>query len=223
MKGLGGVVDTDDIFIVTNTWYVGFVEVSSGTAEIAEKYGTPEFDNAIRAIFPTLPPGSIDFGVMEKAEHIYTIPGSFGRDGVGSRLAVERINNTNRIFHLAAQSSVAVSWKKPALTAQINVVGVINLLEEVRAYALLAEKGRYGETYNAGSGRAVEIRTVLDMILSLSPADISVMTDAARVRPTDVPVICADIAKITADTGWRPGTDISETIADMLDYRRGKV
>lgn len=247
----------------------------------------------------------------------------------------------DRIFHLAAQSSVAVSWKKPALTAQINIVGAINLLEAVRAagcdpvtllvgsseeygaantadgiiseecgihpaniyaatkaaqnciggiyhsaygmktvsvrafnhigpgqlpqfvisdfcrqtaeieagkrepvirvgnlsakrdftdvrdivraYALLAEKGRYGETYNAGSGRAVEIRAVLDMILSLSPADISVMTDAARVRPTDVPVICADIAKITADTGWRPGTDISETIADMLDYWRGKV
>lgn len=36
------------------------------------------------------------------------------------------------IFHLAAQSSVAVSWKKPQLTAQINVVGAINVLEAVR-------------------------------------------------------------------------------------------
>ena len=37
------------------------------------------------------------------------------------------------IFHLAAQSSVAVSWKKPQLTANINVVGSINVLEAVRA------------------------------------------------------------------------------------------
>lgn len=36
------------------------------------------------------------------------------------------------IYHLAAQSSVAVSWKKPQLTAEINVVGTINVLEALR-------------------------------------------------------------------------------------------
>ena len=37
------------------------------------------------------------------------------------------------IFHLAAQSSVALSWKKPALTADINIKGCIDLLEAVRS------------------------------------------------------------------------------------------
>ena len=36
------------------------------------------------------------------------------------------------IFHLAAQSSVAVSWKKPALTADINIKGCLNLLDAIR-------------------------------------------------------------------------------------------
>lgn len=36
------------------------------------------------------------------------------------------------IFHLAAQSSVALSWEKPALTADINIKGTLNLLEAVR-------------------------------------------------------------------------------------------
>lgn len=36
------------------------------------------------------------------------------------------------VYHLAAQSSVALSWKKPGLTAEINVVGSINVLEAVR-------------------------------------------------------------------------------------------
>lgn len=40
------------------------------------------------------------------------------------------------VFHLAAQSSVAVSWKKPALTADINIKGCINLLEAVRGSGL---------------------------------------------------------------------------------------
>lgn len=36
------------------------------------------------------------------------------------------------VYHLAAQSSVALSWKKPRLTAEINVVGTLNVLEAVR-------------------------------------------------------------------------------------------
>ncbi|MBP3747763.1 MAG: GDP-mannose 4,6-dehydratase [Ruminococcus sp.] len=36
------------------------------------------------------------------------------------------------IYHLAALSSVSVSWKKPQLTAEINIVGTINLLEAAR-------------------------------------------------------------------------------------------
>lgn len=36
------------------------------------------------------------------------------------------------IFHLAAQSSVALSWKKPQLTADINIKGSVNVLESMR-------------------------------------------------------------------------------------------
>ena len=36
------------------------------------------------------------------------------------------------ILHLAAQSSVAVSWKQPQLTADLNIKGTINLLESAR-------------------------------------------------------------------------------------------
>ncbi len=36
------------------------------------------------------------------------------------------------VYHLAAQSSVAVSWSKPQLTAEVNVIGSINVLEALR-------------------------------------------------------------------------------------------
>lgn len=36
------------------------------------------------------------------------------------------------IFHLAAQSSVALSWKNPELTFDVNVKGIIHVLEAVR-------------------------------------------------------------------------------------------
>jgi GDP-4-dehydro-6-deoxy-D-mannose reductase len=40
------------------------------------------------------------------------------------------------VFHLAAQSSVALSWKNPALTFDVNVKGAIHLLEGIRELAL---------------------------------------------------------------------------------------
>ncbi|NEX02300.1 GDPmannose 4,6-dehydratase [Pseudobutyrivibrio sp. NOR37] len=36
------------------------------------------------------------------------------------------------IFHLAAQSSVSVSWKNPKLTVDVNIKGAVNLLEALR-------------------------------------------------------------------------------------------
>ena len=40
------------------------------------------------------------------------------------------------VYHLAAQSSAALSWKKPQLTMNINVIGVLNILETIRALGL---------------------------------------------------------------------------------------
>lgn len=36
------------------------------------------------------------------------------------------------IFHLAAQSSVSLAWKKPELTADININGSLNILEAIK-------------------------------------------------------------------------------------------
>lgn len=93
----------------------------------------------------------------------------------------------------------------------------------VRAYALLAQKGKAGETYNVGSGHAHEIREVLDLIISLSQAEISVETDANKIRPVDVPIIEADITKLHDVTGWSPGIPLARTVQETLDYWRERV
>lgn len=38
----------------------------------------------------------------------------------------------DQIYHLAAQSSVKISWEKPQLTADINIKGTMNVLEAAR-------------------------------------------------------------------------------------------
>ncbi len=273
------------------------------------------------------------------------IPENFCHLNILEQDAIEKLLRQLRpdaIFHLAAQSSVALSWKNPALTVDVNVKGAVNLLEAirqvgepwprtilvgsgeeyghilpqetpvteenllrpgnlyaatkaaqnligkiyaqayglpvilvrafnhigpgqlpgfvaadfckqiaeaeaglrepvmrvgnltarrdftdvrdvVRAYRLLAEKGRPGETYNVGSGHAVEIRELLRCLLSLSAGDIQAEVDPAKFRPVDVPVLEADIRKLQTDTGWGLEFSLEETLEDTLNYWRTQI
>lgn len=244
------------------------------------------------------------------------------------------------IFHLAAQSSVALSWKNPALTVDINIKGCVNLLEAVRksksnpriilvgsseeygyasgkqtpitedvtpepgniyavtkytqeligkvyakaydmdiisvrafnhigpgqspqfvvsdfckqiaeiekgikdpiiyvgnlsaqrdftdvrdimsAYADIALKGKSNETYNVGSGKAISINSILEIVLSLSSNDIRIEVDKDKFRPVDIPRIAADISKLERDTEWKAKYNITDTIKSMLDYWRSR-
>ena len=49
-------------------------------------------------------------------------------------LKVLQKTQPDTVFHLAAQSSVAVSWNQPQMTADINIKGSINILEALRRY-----------------------------------------------------------------------------------------
>lgn len=90
----------------------------------------------------------------------------------------------------------------------------------VRAYALLAKYGKSGETYNVGSGKAVSLSDILQMILSMSTTEIRVEVDPDRLRPIDVPIIQADISKMQTATNWKPMIRLEQTIKDTLDYWR---
>lgn len=70
-------------------------DIYEGALKIKEAFNTPDFSDVLTHEFTAFRSESVDFGIMEKAENIYTIPASFGWDDVGSWLAVERINDTD--------------------------------------------------------------------------------------------------------------------------------
>ncbi len=90
----------------------------------------------------------------------------------------------------------------------------------VRAYSLLAQRGRAGETYNVGSGHAVAIQEVLKMIISKSLIPVDIKVDPGKFRPVDVPIIEADIAKLCRQTGWKQKISLEQTICETMEYWR---
>ena len=70
--------------------------------KIKEAIGTPQQDSILEKEFYNMQSQSIDYGIMEKADNIYILPGTFGWDDVGSWLAVERIKKTNEFGNAVA-------------------------------------------------------------------------------------------------------------------------
>lgn len=70
-------------------------DIYEGAVKIGSSFNTEKFNDVLASEFTAFRSESIDFGIMEKADNIYTLPASFGWDDVGSWLAVERINDTD--------------------------------------------------------------------------------------------------------------------------------
>lgn len=92
----------------------------------------------------------------------------------------------------------------------------------VRGYWLALEKGEPGEVYNLCSGRAWTIREMLDCLLTMTKAKVTVEQDPARMRPSDVPVLLGDASKFRKATGWEPTIPFEQTLRDLLDYWRAR-
>ncbi len=93
----------------------------------------------------------------------------------------------------------------------------------VRAYYLALATGQPGQVYNTGSGQARGIQELLDHLLSLSQTEISVEQDPSRLRPSDIPVVLCDAARLREQTGWQPTISFEQSLRDSLDYWREKV
>ena len=93
----------------------------------------------------------------------------------------------------------------------------------VRAYALIAAHGEPGAVYNVGSGQAVMIRELLDLLLEASTVHVEVRLNPELMRPIDIPLVVCDATRLREQTGWAPQLPLRQTLLDILNYWRAKV
>jgi len=93
-----------------------------------------------------------------------------------------------------------------------------------RAYWLASEECKFGEPYNVCSGKARSIKSVLELLLSLSKVkNIEIKQDPSRMRPSDVPILLGDYSKFKKQTGWQPEIPFEKTMEDSLNFWRKRV
>jgi GDP-4-dehydro-6-deoxy-D-mannose reductase len=97
---------------------------------------------------------------------------------------------------------------------------ILDVRDVCRAYELLLDPSVPAQAYNVASGRAVEMRELLGLLVELARCPIEVEPDPTRSRPSDLPVVSGDPARLQAATGWAPTIPLEQTLADALDHAR---
>ena len=102
-------------------------EIYTGLKEIETTIYTEKYLEILKKVFSEIPSESIDYGIMEKANNIYVIPGNFGWDDVGSWLSLERINNTNQDGNIISGNVVTVKTKNSIIQGSKKLIATIGL------------------------------------------------------------------------------------------------
>ncbi len=120
-------------------------DLHQGLLNIAEAIGTDKQEMVLEKVFPELESVSIDYGVMEKAENIFILPGVFGWDDVGSWLAVERIQKSNESGNVVTGNIITINSKNNIIQGGkklIAAVGLENLIiVDTEDATLICDKG----------------------------------------------------------------------------------
>ena len=154
---------------------------------------------------------------------------------LSGKLNVVRVRPFNHIGPRQSSAFVVPSFASQIAKLEKEGGGVINVgnleawrdftdvRDMVRAYLLVLEKGEFGQVYNLGSGRAVKIGDILEILLSFTKVKIEVKVDKSRLRSADIKKIYCDFSKFKKQTGWQPKIPLQTTLFDTIEYERKKL
>ncbi len=120
-----------------------------GLLNIKQAINTSEQDSVLEKEFFNFSSESIDYGIMEKAENIYILPGSFGWDDVGSWLAVERIKKTNEFGNVANGNIITIDTNNCIIEGSAKLIATIGLenliIVDTEDATLICDKNHAGD------------------------------------------------------------------------------
>ncbi|MCM1330513.1 MAG: sugar phosphate nucleotidyltransferase [Ruminococcus sp.] len=95
--------------------------------EIRNGFKSDDPQAVIRQSYERVKSVSIDFGILEHADKIFTIPGSFGWDDVGSWLAMERINRTNERGNIEMGDIITVDTENSIIVGSKRIIAAVGI------------------------------------------------------------------------------------------------
>ncbi|MFP5228301.1 MAG: GDP-mannose 4,6-dehydratase [Acidobacteriota bacterium] len=95
---------------------------------------------------------------------------------------------------------------------------ISDVRDVVRAYALLAERGKPGEVYNVCSGSMVQMESIVARLAAIAGVSVTTELDPAKLRRREILYSGGNPARIRSDLGWAPRISLERTLTDLLEY-----
>lgn len=89
----------------------------------------------------------------------------------------------------------------------------------------LAHPIKFGQPYNAGSGEAVSVADVVELVSSVTNIRKPVEREEHRLRPprSEVRALLADSQRLLADAGWHPEVSLRQGLSRTVDWWRERL
>src|SRR2546430_2742367 len=124
----------------------------------------------------------------------------------------------DEIYSLAAQSFVATSFVQPVLTGEITGLGVVRLLEAVRANAPDARLYQASSSEMVGRvGREPQDGKTAFRLAGISNWEKHVTMDDKNLRPSEVYNLRGDASKAKRILGWEAKTRFKDLVRKMVE------
>ena len=95
--------------------------------KIESAIGTEDEESVLNGVFEILPSESIDYGILEKEDNIYVLPGTFGWDDVGSWLSIERMKQANDSGNVVEGNAMTVNVKNCIIEGSDKLIAAIGI------------------------------------------------------------------------------------------------
>lgn len=112
---------------ILNSFEAYMPRIYQGLIKIGNAIGSKDEFEVLKREFNAFESQSIDYGIMEKYEEIYTVPGSFGWDDVGSWLALERTYQTNEDGNVVDGNVITIDVKNSIIQAKDKLIATVGL------------------------------------------------------------------------------------------------
>lgn len=106
-------------------------EIYDGLLRIRGAWGTPAFEAVLDECYAAFKAESVDYGVMERAGHIYTIPSSFGWDDAGSWTVLERIGSPDADGNTVRGDVVTSGTRGSVIAGGKKLIAVVGLSDVI--------------------------------------------------------------------------------------------
>ena len=111
-----------------------------------------------------------------------------------------------------------IAGEVPAFTKGEQIWDFLYYKDVASALRLLAENGNDGKTYTLGFGKERRLSDYIEEMNEVVSPKVDFLLGEYPYSENQIMYLCSDNSDVEKDVGWKPTTDFSDGIRELVDF-----